>query len=207
MAAVQRARGTPASLRAWLIRAAVVATAGLAIGAAGGVISVRTLEPGRPARTDSLQLMLDSIANGTAQKTPAMVADDARASRRSVDSAEASNRAQVSADSTTTARTVPDVIGLEEGTARPRITEAGLTVGEVLFEDSDKPTGSVLRSVPAAGAVSVSGAPVALFLSNGRPPQDALLPTDPGSDGVWLRAAHLPSPIVSHRSSPLPSQP
>ena len=49
----------------WLMRGAIAAVAGLVIGGAGGVMTVRTLEPGRANAVDSVQAVLDSIARGT----------------------------------------------------------------------------------------------------------------------------------------------
>ncbi len=152
-------------------------TVGLLIGATGGIVGVRALEPGRPEQPDSLQLMLDSIANGTASKSAAAVRNDERSARRASDSADAENRPQRIADSVAAARAaaaealpVPDVIGLEEGLARTRVVESGHVVGTVQFEDSRTAAGIVLRTVPAAGESVAPGESITLILSNGRTP-------------------------------------
>lgn len=150
--------------------------AGLAIGATGGIVGVRSLEPGRPEQPDSLQLMLDSIANGTASKSAATLRNEARSARRASDSSDAFNRPQRVADSLAAIAaaaaaaelTVPDVIGLEEGVARTRVIEAGLTIGPVQFEDSRTAAGTVLRTLPGPGESVAPGTSVTLILSNGR---------------------------------------
>ena len=159
----------PATLKTWLVRAAIVIVVGLAIGATGGVVAVRTLEPSRSNQPDSLQLMLDSIAKGT----PAAKVSDARTARRATDSSAAANREQRYVDSVENAKlpaTVPDVIGLEEGVARTRIAEARLLVGVVQLEDSRTAAGTVIRTQPAVGEALKANASVSLVLSNGRIP-------------------------------------
>ncbi len=163
---------TATSMKTWLVRASIAIVVGLSIGAGGGVVAVRTLEPGRPEAPDSLQLMLDSLAKGT---VPGL--SDSRATRRATDSSAAAERERRYTDSITTARlptTVPDVIGLEEGVARTRIAEARLAVGVVQLEDSRTAAGTVLRTDPIAGETLKANASVSLVLSSGRmPPNDA----------------------------------
>ena len=159
----------PATLKTWLVRAAIVIAVGLAVGATGGVVAVRTFEPGRSNQPDSLQLMLDSIAKGI----PATKVSDARTARRATDSSAAADREQRFVDSVENAKlpaTVPDVIGLEEGVARTRIAEARLLVGVVQLEDSRTPAGTVIRTQPAVGEALKANASVSLVLSNGRIP-------------------------------------
>jgi serine/threonine-protein kinase len=173
----------PATLGTWLVRALIVIVIGGALGAAGGVVGVRTLEPGKPEQPDSLQVMLDSLAKGTTAKA------DARTTKRAADSLNAQQRIQHVIDSVEKARllaaqppvvdspivrpdavTVPNVVGLEEGKARKQLVDAHLVVGTVEFEASTAPAGTVLRTTPAVGdAIRLNGA-VALYLSNGRTP-------------------------------------
>ncbi len=153
----------------WVKRIIALSVLGLAIGGGIGVAAVRALEPGRPVSRDSVELLLDSTGVG-APKT------DARSQRRASDSAEATNRIQRVRDSIEYSRTlvtVPDVIGLEEGLARTRLTDAKLTVGTAELEDSRTPAGTVLRTVPGAGESQQINGTVTLVLSNGRTP-----PTD-----------------------------
>jgi hypothetical protein len=166
-----KARSGPATARTWIVRALVLAVLGLAIGAAGGVVGVRTLEPGRAEQPDSLQMMLDSIANGAPSKAAA------RTVRRSADSLDADTRAQREADSLRLASqgvVVPDVVGDEEGSARVRILGAKLAVGTIDFEDSSLAAGTVLRTQPSPGTPIAPGGVVSITLSNGRtPPGDS----------------------------------
>lgn len=175
----------PATLKTWGVRAAIVIVVGLAIGATGGVMAVRTLEPGRSDQPDSLQVMLDSIA----RETPAAKRNDARNDRRATDSTDAADRAQRFTDSVENAKlptTVPDVIGLEEGVARTRISEARLVVGVVQLEDSRTPAGTVIRTQPATGETLKANSSVSLVLSNGKiPPDDAA----PSASNVALPSA------------------
>lgn len=191
----------PASLRTWLVRAAITLVIGGAVGAAGGVVGVRTLEPGKPEQPDSLQIMLDSLAKGALPRT------DARNAQRAADSLGAQQRIQHVVDSVENARvlasqppapvdspivrpdavTVPSVVGLEEGKARQRLIDAHLTVGAVEFEASTAPVGTVLRTLPAVGeAIRLNGT-VALYLSNGRTPNEFASLRD-GAIGVVTRS-------------------
>ena len=163
--------GAHATLKTWLVRATIVIVVGLAIGATGGVVAVRTSEPGRANQPDSLRVMLDSIAKGT----PTTKDSDARTARRATDSSAAAEREQRFVDSVENAKlpaTVPDVIGLEEGVARTRIAEARLLVGVVQLEDSRTAAGTVIRTQPAAGEALKANASVDFVLSNGRIPPD-----------------------------------
>jgi beta-lactam-binding protein with PASTA domain len=73
---------------------------------------------------------------------------------------------------------VPSVIDLEEGTARNAILDAGLQVGEVQFQASAKPAGTVLATSPVSGARVPMLTAVSLVLSDGRPPTDGVGETD-----------------------------
>jgi hypothetical protein len=151
----------------WLMRGAIAAVAGLVIGGAGGVMTVRTLEPGRANAVDSVQAVLDSIARGTiaAERAAAPVVEGAEPAAPVADSA-ATNDALLA---------VPDVVGLEEGPARDQILEAGLLVGDVQFRASTRPAGIVLSTTPPAGSLLAPSSLVALVLSDGRSPADTLL--------------------------------
>lgn len=159
--------------RTWLIRAAVAALAGVIIGGAGGVVTVRKLEPGRPNAVDSVQAVIDSIARGTIPE-PTAVQRDVE-SKRQADSA---SQAQQSADSAAKADVlllpVPDVVGLEEGPARDKLIEAGLLVGDVQFRASSSAAGIVLATTPPAGSQLAASGAVSLVISDGRPPADTL---------------------------------
>jgi hypothetical protein len=151
----------------WLMRGAIAAVAGLVIGGAGGVMTVRTLEPGRANAVDSVQAVLDSSARGTiaAERAAAPVVEGAEPAAPVADSA-ATNDALLA---------VPDVVGLEEGPARDQILEAGLLVGDVQFRASTRPAGIVLSTTPPAGSLLAPSSLVALVLSDGRSPADTLL--------------------------------
>jgi hypothetical protein len=172
-AAKSRKVASPA--RRWLGRALVAVVLGLAIGGAGGVFSVQKLEPGPGTGVDSLQLMLDSIATGRIAKPAAAPP----ASPETV----ASEATPLATDSAATPKEqemvfVPSVVDLEEGTARNAILDAGLQVGEVQFQASAKPAGTVLATSPVSGARVPTLTAIALVLSDGRPPNDAVGMTD-----------------------------
>jgi hypothetical protein len=163
------ARSKRASItRSWLVRFGVVTLLGVSVGAAAGVVGVNTLDPGRPTEPDSVQVLLDSIARGTAPSaasTPAPPDID-----RSADDSAADMNIVVAdpVDSIS----VPDLIGVEEGAARTVLTGAGLMVGTVEFRPSASPTGTVLATIPVFGAAVARGGAVALVLSDGRAPVD-----------------------------------
>jgi hypothetical protein len=133
-------------------------------------VGVNTLEPGRPSEPDSLQLLLDSIARGTAA---------AGTSPRSANSAagSASEPPPDTAVAATNEVNVPDLIGLEEGIARVSLHSADLTVGPVEFQPSASPIGTVLATVPVFGTAVARRSAITLVLSDGRPPVDTSLAT------------------------------
>jgi len=62
---------------------------------------------------------------------------------------------------------VPDLIDFSsESDARRALAEAGLTLGKVTEEDSDRPEGTVLRQDPAAYETVDAGSAVAIWVSN-----------------------------------------
>ena len=160
------------STRLWLTRGMIAAVAGLMLGGAGGVATVRTLEPGRPNAVDSVQAVLDSIARGTIPEPTAAERDQEL--QRQADSAAQVMPSVDSAAAENVLASIPDVIGLEEGPAREKLLEAGLLVGEVQFRASSSPAGIVLATTPAAGSVLAANSPVSLVLSDGRSPADTL---------------------------------
>ena len=156
--------------RTWLVRLAIAIGGGLAIGAGAGVITVNRFDPGRAGQTDSLQVMLDSLAQRKASNDP-------RSVRRAADSTDAALRAQHIADSASLANdpgaaVVPSVLNIEEGAARDSIEAAGLTVGDVAFQRSTAPLGVVIATIPAAGQKARAKSAVKLILSDGHPPSD-----------------------------------
>lgn len=156
--------GGKATARTWLVRGGIALVLGLAIGAGTGVFTVNTLEPGRANGVDSLQVMLDSISR---EGTKADTAPPAAAAPAT----EPVQTTQV--DSIP----VPSLVELEEGAARNAIRDAGLQVGEVIFQANLKPAGTVLSSTPAVGTFVARGSAVSLTLSDGRPPTDTLFDT------------------------------
>lgn len=162
-------RNRRASLRRlWLIRLGSALAAGLAIGATIGVVGVNTIEPGRPQQADSLQIMLDSIAQG---QTPAGALDTAAADV--APGAPAADSTLPGADSSIV---VPDLVGVEEGAARTALADAGFAVGGTEFRASRSPTGTVLATSPAFGTAVARGTTVSLILSDGRAPADSVTP-------------------------------
>lgn len=170
-----------ATLKRWGTRALMALLLGGALGAGAGVFTVNRLEPGRGTGVDSLAVMLDSLARGN---VPAA---------RGAEGGEApSKSADVPADTAPTPPAelvaVPALEGLEEGAARNTLLDAGLVVGEIEFRASSRPAGTVLASVPAAGAQLAPESPVTLILSDGRS-------TDP--DTLAVPAPSSPSPSSS----------
>lgn len=160
------------STRTWLIRGTIAAVAGLLLGGAGGVVTVRTLEPGRANAVDSVQAVLDSIAGGTIPE-PTAAERDVEA-RRQADSASLAKQVADSAANAEVPVPVPDVVGLEEGSAREKLLEAGLLVGDVQFRASSSPAGIVLATTPPAGSLLAASGTVTLVISDGRSPADTL---------------------------------
>jgi hypothetical protein len=166
--------GSAAVVKRWVLRGTIAAAIGLSIGGAGGVMTVRTLEPGRAHAIDSVQAVLDSIARGTIPEPTA--AEQAAESQRQSDSVASAKAAQDSADAADADAllTVPDIVGLQEGPARDLLLEAGLLAGEVEFRASTSPAGTVLATTPPAGSRVVASSAVALVISDGRNPADSL---------------------------------
>ncbi len=67
--------------------------------------------------------------------------------------------------------TVPDVVGASRSQAARLLRAAGLEVGTVSEEVSDKEAGLVIRQNPAAGAEVTKGSAVDLVVSKGPPPK------------------------------------
>ena len=105
VAARTRKRATTGT---WIVRGLVAIVLGGALGAAGGVMSVRTLEPGHPEQADSLQIMLDSLSKGAVKKVIDTAAT-ATLSRRAADSLDAAQRLQRVADSIANAQNTAPV--------------------------------------------------------------------------------------------------
>ncbi|MFN5600144.1 MAG: PASTA domain-containing protein [Gemmatimonas sp.] len=160
---------TPA-LATWGKRALIAIVAGVSIGAGAGVFTVHRLEPGRGTGVDSLAAMLDSIAKGRIREPGA--AQRAAESQRRDDSARAATPEEMPAERIA----VPSLVDLDEGAARNALLDAGLQVGEVQFEASPKPAGTVLATIPAAGQMLPLQGAVTIVLSDGRTaPTDTLL--------------------------------
>ena len=158
----QRASTGGAVYRLWGLRALVAIAVGVALGAAGGVMTVNKLEPGRADSVDSLAVMLDSISKGN---IPTPTASSGIAPAAAPARTQPTNETLV---------VVPSVIDLEEGAARNAILDNGLQVGEVQFRPSAKPAGIVLATFPMSGARVMTRSAVTLVLSDGRDPADTL---------------------------------
>ena len=158
-----------ASARRWITRSVVALIVGASIGAGAGVATVNRLEPGRGTGVDSLAVMLDSIAKG---RIPEPSAADRNANRQRVADSVKNAAAPVPVADTLVA--IPAIADLEEGAARNALINAGLQVGDVQFQASSKPAGTVLSTIPAAGAKVAPQTPVTLVLSDGRTGTDTL---------------------------------
>ncbi|WP_306520783.1 PASTA domain-containing protein [Gemmatimonas sp.] len=161
-ATAKKRRGGTAALKTWGARALIALVAGASIGAGAGVFTVHKLEPGRGTGVDSLAVMLDSIARG---KVPAATGGAKKGAAQRNDSATPTDSA---ATAPAELIAVPVLTDLEEGAARNALLDAGLQVGEVQFQASPKPAGTVLSSIPLAGSNVAPNTPVTLVLSDGR---------------------------------------
>lgn len=159
--ATKKSKSSNTALKTWGKRGLVALVVGASLGAGAGVFTVNKLEPGRGTGVDSLAVMLDSIARG---KVPTGGAEKA---------ATQSEKRETPADSAPAEPVeliaVPALADMEEGAARNALLDAGLQVGEVQFQASPKPAGTVLSSVPLAGSNVAPNTPVTLVLSDGRP--------------------------------------
>lgn len=168
--AKKKAKGSNAALKTWGMRALIALVAGASIGAGAGVLTVNKLEPGRGTGVDSLAVMLDSISRG---RVPAARGAEEGETR----SSSAAKPADSAATEPAELVTVPALTDLEEGAARNALLDAGLQVGEIEFQASPKPAGTVLSSIPVAGSNVAINTPVTLVLSDGRTaPPDTLFP-------------------------------
>jgi hypothetical protein len=153
-------RGSTTTLKTWSTRALLALVAGASIGAGAGVMTVNKLEPGRGTGVDSLAVMLDSIARG---KVPTGGAEEEGAQ-----SAQPAAPADSAAAPAVELVAVPALTDMEEGAARTALLDAGLQAGEVEFQASPKPAGTVLSTIPVAGSNVAPNTPVTLVLSDGR---------------------------------------
>jgi hypothetical protein len=165
------------STRTWIVRTAVVVALGFGVGAALGVQAVRAVDPGRPGHVDSLDLLLDSLARRPAA-TAAQAGSPGSAGRAGAGGVRLV-RDSVVEPAPADERAVPDVTGRQEGDARRALEAAGFVLGGVEFSASTEPAGTVLRTIPAAGARAARSTEIALVLSDGRPPADAPPPDQP----------------------------
>ena len=77
------------------------------------------------------------------------------------------------------ATTVPDLVGLATTTdARTALDDAGLALGKIIPQDSDKPEGSVLAQSPVAGNLVEAGSRVDITISSGKIPVPNVLGSD-----------------------------
>ena len=151
--------------RIWIRRLIVAVLLGIAIGAGVGVFGVKTLEPGNPGTPDSLQMLLDSVAN-------AKVAAESDTRRES--ESPPADTVTIASNDTATTLTVPNLADVEEGEARRILDELGFSVGTVMFRRSSKAVGTVLSTFPVAGEVVTLPTTVNLVLSDGRGTADSV---------------------------------
>ena len=167
----KKTRGGTVPLSRWATRVFIALVIGASLGAGAGVVTVNRLEPGRGTGIDSLAVMLDSIARG---KVPAADAD--KRGEQSPNAAKPADEAAAPPELIA----VPALADFEESAARDALLDAGLQVGEVQFEASPKPAGTVLSTIPIAGSNVAPNTPVTLVLSDGRTaPPDTLSPSRP----------------------------
>lgn len=156
----KKRKGGNAALSTWGTRALIALVIGSSLGAGAGVLTVNRLEPGRGTGVDSLAAMLDSIS----RRGPAARGTENAATP----SAGAEAPAAPAASEPAELIAVPALTDMEEGAARNALLDAGLQVGEIQFQDSPKPAGTVLSTIPVAGSNVAPNTPVTLVLSDGR---------------------------------------
>jgi hypothetical protein len=79
-------------------------------------------------------------------------------------------------------RSVPNLYGVDSATARRRLVHAGLVVGAVVEEASDRRPGSILRTIPAAGTSVAAGSRVDLVMVRPSPVRLGVGRVDPHSE-------------------------
>jgi len=72
--------------------------------------------------------------------------------------------------------TVPDLLGKSKSSAEYAIIQAGYTLGNVTYIDSDKPIDTVVDQYPEAGADIEQGETIDLVISNGPKIQESTMP-------------------------------
>ncbi len=146
--------------RTWAIRGLVAIALGGGVGFGTGAMSVRVLQPpGIPAA--------DSIASDSVRK----YRKSASAAVLAADQAAASDSA-LRAQHRIAGTLVPPLVGMQEGDARHAITQAGFTIGTVLFKSSGESAGTVLSTFPVPGESVQLPATVNLVLSDGHVRKD-----------------------------------
>ena len=157
----------------WIMRGAIAAALGIALGFATGAMAVHSLQSPVTAS--------DSIPNESARRAkraasapvplPVPVAD---APVRDTPVRDAPARdtppptdSELRGYRRVAGTLVPKVIGMQEGDARTAMTQAGFTVGAVVFKSSDQPAGTVLSTSPMPGERAQLPATVNLVLSDG----------------------------------------
>ncbi len=110
-----------------------------------------------------------AVAAGAAPPIPALPAPPQSINSVPLDSIRAAVRVVPSINNVV----IPDLVGLEEGTARGRLMSMGLRIGTSSFRASNRATGIVIATVPPALAYANPGSTVSLVLSNGRLPVDS----------------------------------
>jgi len=85
---------------------------------------------------------------------------------------------------------VPDLVGMTEQGASSALSQAGLKLGKVVSEQSDKgPAGTVITQDPAAGSQVADGSLVALTISSGASPSPLPAVEVPNTVGMSQAAA------------------
>jgi serine/threonine-protein kinase len=91
---------------------------------------------------------------------------------------------------------VPILVGQTRLEASATLTAAGLGLGAVTQEPSDRPEGTVIRSTPAAGTTVEAGSQVDIVLSAGPTPSPTPVPTPPPT----------PTPAPTPTPEPTPAE-
>jgi serine/threonine-protein kinase len=102
---------------------------------------------------------------------------------------------------------VPLVVGLKEGAAKQRISDAGFEPQVVPSSDTTKPAGTVIDQSPRAGETPNQGSTVTIVVSTYEPPTESPSPSETPSETPTETPTESPGATPSQRPDGLAPQP
>lgn len=185
----------------WGMRVLATVLAGAVTGVGSAVVGLRVLEGDAPPRP---ALVAPEPASEPAPRR-APSGPRADGMRRGADGGLVGSGAVATRDNVAI---VPDLVGRVEGDARRLLERAGFTVGEIMFQEDERPVGTVLQSFPVPGERVTLPATVNLILADRRRqpvPDDSLFRIpDPDSLGDPDSTRVSVDPTVTRRPDSLP---